>query len=217
MNKKKISEIAFLEFFDEYELILKEGNVNKNIYVVNEGIVKIQKTINSKDITIKLVGKGSILGESALFEKDNISFYSAVAIDNSKILKFDKKNFKEILINDHVISFESLRQFGYNYKDLFSSFSDLLLKGEIAFMVNNFLQYRKLKETSEQNINSILVSKEFLSQLTSSKKVELDKNIDTLIEINVIIKTDDGYLISETNVLDKCLAILEMKRKRTTK
>jgi hypothetical protein len=206
-----------LKEFVEREIILSEGHENKNIFIVHEGLVKIQRKIDGKDITLEFLGKGRIFGESALINNDNKSFYTATAIENCKILVIEKELFHEIIKTDHEISFETLNQFGYNNKVIFLSFSDLLLKGDIAFMVTNLLHYRNIKGNSQKAMKDFLITKELMSELTCTHNEDLDRNIDILLKINVISGSGDPYLLSSCKELEKCLAILEMKRKRTAK
>ncbi|MBU1627688.1 cyclic nucleotide-binding domain-containing protein [bacterium] len=206
-------DLDHLKEYVEREVIFKEGSHKRNIYIINSGIIKLQKKINGNEMLLYILGKGRLFGESTLFDDESITLYSAIALENSMLIEFEREEFLEILKNDQNISFETLKQFDYNTKNNLLCLSDLIDKGEINNMVNTFLSYRILKEEGNQPSKEIVLTKDIMSGLTCCEGDELKRKIDTLLKMNVLSTSDDQYLLSQGNELEKTIAILNLKRR----
>jgi hypothetical protein len=215
-NKLTYNPDNFIEFPPEKKII-EEGIDNPHIYVINNGIVKIQKKINGKETILNLLGKGRVFGGFFLHDTETKALYSAIVLENSMVLVFRKEEFLEIFQKDHNISFESLKQFDYNNRSIITVLSDFIEKGEINHIVKSFLSYRELKDCDEQVNDDMTLTKEVLSGLTCAFGDELDKMIDMLLKMNVICFSKGRYVLSHRNELEKCLAILDMKRRSISK
>jgi CRP-like cAMP-binding protein len=217
MNKNLTGYEDHLKVFPVEKIILEEGINDPDIYVINEGIVKIQKKINGKDTLLNLLGKGRVFGGFSLSDKETKALYSAVVLENCRLLVLNKGEFLEIFHKDHNISFETLKQFDYNNRSILIVLSDFIEKGEINHIVTSFLSYRELKESNGHVSEDMTLTKEVISGLTCTNGDELEKNIEMLLEMNVFHFSNGRYVLSHRNELEKCLSILNMKRRRISK
>jgi len=208
--------IKYIKEYVEREIIFKEGSDIKSLYVINRGIVKIQKNLNGRSSLLCILGKGRLFGESSLFEGSK-ALYTAVALEESRLVVIDKNEFLKIFADDRNISFETLKQFNYNHNITLSNITDLFNKGEISYMIKSFLAYRLLRDGSNQSSEDLLVSKDLVSEMIVSTKSELADKIDILLKMNILRKVGTDFSLVPPQSLERSLAILNMKRKRTSK
>lgn len=91
------SEILFCKRNSTLFSVDEQG---KNIYLVKQGKVKLAKTSASgHEIILDILGPGELFGELSLVD-ENISFYSAVAVDDLQVYVIPRSIFK-ILLQSH--------------------------------------------------------------------------------------------------------------------
>ena len=56
-----------LLYFEDGKVIFEENSIGNELYIIESGKVEILKRINGKNVTISVLGKGDIFGESAIF------------------------------------------------------------------------------------------------------------------------------------------------------
>ena len=98
-----------------------------------------------------------------------------------------------------------------------SRFSDLLEKDEISCLVESFHEYRILKDGSGQSSEELILTKELISAIAGVKARDLDLLIDKFLKMNVLSSSGDFFVLSSGQDIEKCLQILNMKRKRAGK
>lgn len=79
------------------QFLFRQGEQNHAIYLVKSGKLKlIQNTEDGRETIISIVGPGEVLGETALFQEQDLTF-SAVAIENARLCGFDRRNLEMII------------------------------------------------------------------------------------------------------------------------
>ncbi len=104
---KDIISVGEILEYDENEEIIKEGEINPNMYVIIKGavsiIIKQQLDDGSvKDIYISTIGEGDIIGEAAIFSNFRRTAHAVVQMKLTT-LKIERKKFIEF-INAHPAS-----------------------------------------------------------------------------------------------------------------
>ena len=85
------------------DIIFREGEIGKAVYVVLEGSVKIVKESNPENKTLHVLGPGSHFGELALISNTS-RFASAVAETDSLLLIMYKSYFDDLMRHNNAIS-----------------------------------------------------------------------------------------------------------------
>ena len=75
--------------FKKGELLFKEGDNSKDLYIIQNGIVKIFKEADGKKLPIALVHSGQFIGELSFFDGKPRSA-SAEAATDLKVIKLDQ-------------------------------------------------------------------------------------------------------------------------------
>lgn len=90
-------KIAKTVEFDAEEVILREGSVGENFYLILDGEVELRKGYYTKPNTMQLrVGSGSVLGEMAFLLQVPRSM-TVVAASACKLVEIDHEQFDEML------------------------------------------------------------------------------------------------------------------------
>ena len=77
-------------------LLFAEGEPGNELFVIQEGSVKITKIVNNMEVMLALLQKGDILGEMALLE-DKLRNATAEVNENCKVLAVNRANFEELI------------------------------------------------------------------------------------------------------------------------
>jgi CRP-like cAMP-binding protein len=71
--------------YEDGKVIFEEDSIGKDVYIIESGKVEICKRINGKNVTIRILGKGELLGESVMFANIPRSV-TAVAIGRTLLI-----------------------------------------------------------------------------------------------------------------------------------
>jgi CRP/FNR family transcriptional regulator, cyclic AMP receptor protein len=100
---KEILDSGKILEFEKDEIIIKEDEVDPNMYIIIKGAVSIiikQKLDDDsiKDVYITTIGEGDIIGEAAIFLNVKRTAH-AVSLMNLTVLKLERKEFIEFINN----------------------------------------------------------------------------------------------------------------------
>ncbi len=82
--------------YEDKQLIFLEGEIGNELYVIQEGRVKITKLLNDEEILLDILKKGDIFGEMAIIENKPRNA-SAFAEGNVKLMAIKKEGFESIV------------------------------------------------------------------------------------------------------------------------
>lgn len=95
---------------DKGNHIFREGEMAHDIFLIKEGKVQISKEQESgKELTIRICGKGSILGETTLFSQIGSHSTSAIALSQTEIFSLSKKDLELLLTEQPALLIEYLK------------------------------------------------------------------------------------------------------------
>ncbi len=108
---KSVSHAVYYEPTDELvrdypkgTMIMAENQTGSDLFVIQEGQVKISKVVNGKEMILSILKKGDMFGEMALLENKTRSA-SAIAQENCKVMVVNQKNFNHMVsIHSQLIS-----------------------------------------------------------------------------------------------------------------
>jgi len=78
------------------DIIVSEGIVSNNAYIIFEGKVNITKKVDKKSILINTLGKGEVFGEMGLISQ-SVRSASVVAVGNVTIGVIEREQFEAIV------------------------------------------------------------------------------------------------------------------------
>jgi len=77
-------------------LLFAEGELGNELYIIQEGSVKIVKIVNNQEVILAVLRKGDVFGEMALLENKPRTA-SAEIVENCTVLAVNRANFAELI------------------------------------------------------------------------------------------------------------------------
>ncbi|MGW8121460.1 Crp/Fnr family transcriptional regulator [Roseivirga echinicomitans] len=117
LEKGKISAHKQFKFFKKGEVIFTRGKKAQGLFCIFQGKVKLSKTGDEgRDVIIRLVNKGEVLGYRALLSDDYYQS-TATAMEDSQICKVSRAVFLDVLKHSPQLSHNMIRQLTSDLKE----------------------------------------------------------------------------------------------------
>ena len=113
------------------EIIRREGDEGKSMFVIQSGIVEISKNLNGGEIVLRTMKKGEIFGEIALFDRMARSA-TVKALGEAIVLRVDKQGFFAKACKDPTLTFNILEGMSKRIRDLTRELSKYKENSEIV-------------------------------------------------------------------------------------
>lgn len=91
-----LKEASIVQRFSSGEVIISEGIISNNAYVVLTGAVRITKKIDKKTLVIGTLGEGDVFGEMGLISS-RVRSATVSALGDVEVGFIDKEKFDELL------------------------------------------------------------------------------------------------------------------------
>lgn len=139
------------EFFDKFGVSFEKGDIifceyepGANFYFLLEGRVKIIKILSDKEKILDILQPGEVFGEMAIIEEAPRSA-TIVAMDNVKLLEFNKANFEILITSKPEIAIKLLKIFANRIYDQKRRLKTLTLAFPEARVADVFLMIAEQK------------------------------------------------------------------------
>lgn len=179
--------------YNKGEILLKQGGFASHIIYLTEGLVKIYKEHNDKNLILKIVKPGEFIGLSSLYNK-GIFNYSAASIDSSKVFSLNAEIIKKLIKDSPDLAEKIIAQLNSNTTQYFEriiSLTQKQLHGRIADAIlhlskdvykadkfNMLLTRRDLAEFCGMSTESAI---RILKEFHNDKIVSIDgKNLEVI-------------------------------------
>ena len=95
--------------FQKGQMLIQEGERSDTLYIINKGKVKLSKyTTDGKEQILYIMTAGDFFGELNLFNEDEVSNFTAFAIESTEICQLTKRNLNQIMLENPEISIKLL-------------------------------------------------------------------------------------------------------------
>ena len=128
----------FGKVFEPGQIIFCEYEPGNDFYFLQDGRVKITKTIGTTQKTLDVLSQGDIFGEMAILEEEPRSA-TAIAIDTVKVLHFNRENFDSLMHGNPQLAYRLLVIFSTRIYDAKRRLQILLLEDIQAKVADVFL------------------------------------------------------------------------------
>lgn len=117
--------------FEDGELIFKEGDEGRDLYIVQEGSVLIKKKVPDGELILIEFGRGDFFGDMALLQSIP-RFASAYSKGKSKILILQPGGFLLKIRRDPTFAFEMILQLSSRLKFTSEKFLEAIASGNVS-------------------------------------------------------------------------------------
>ena len=212
-TNKELNKISNMDWkFEELKrrkFLFEEGSPNLWIHFILEGRVKLlAHSPSGKDVILKISSKNDLLTDnSVLFNDEKEYLYSAQALEESTILKIEKKEFLEILHQYPNITLNNLEIIEGYLKESYLVLKDMALeKVERRIAINILKLAEETGELIDKGIRlQIKLSRQEMANLTGTtietairimSKLKKDKYIDEIEGHIIITRRHDLSLLA---------------------
>ncbi len=106
------------------DYIVREGEVGDSMYVILSGQAEVMRSTDGTDIRLAVLGKGDIVGEMAIFQKEKRSA-SVRALTDMRVMTVDRRIFLKRVHEDPSFVFAILQKMSQRIRDLNSELSHM--------------------------------------------------------------------------------------------
>ncbi len=166
------------------EVIFREGDAAREVFMLQEGRVRVLKRVRSVERSIQILRPGDMFGEGALLP-GTLRSASAVALSDVVVLALDPDTFNQLLQSSTAVATRLVQQLVRRLRDAEDQIENMLLRDHQSRVVNALL---KLATDGGRTSGSAQVS---VSPLELSARSGLD--VDTVKR--AVIQLREGQYI----------------------
>ena len=117
MRKQSIEKGALGKVYQDGEIITRQGDVGKVMYVIQKGKVDILVERDGHETLLRVAEEGEFLGEMAIFDHE-VRSATLRAQGEVKVLTIDKKNFLKRIHVDPSLAFKIVQTMSQRVREL---------------------------------------------------------------------------------------------------
>ncbi len=199
----------FGKLFPKGTILFREGDTGEEMYIINNGKVKIFKEIGGVEKILALLGQSDFFGEMSLLNKKPRSA-SAEVVEDAKIMVINNSTFDTMMRSNAEIAIRIIRILAKRLEDADVQIANLMIKDSNQRIIVTLL---KLSESGTKIDTGIFLKTdvEKLSVTTGLEKNKVNEIIEKLAKNRLIELTNNGILVRNTDNLKKYLDYLVMK------
>lgn len=182
---------------DKGNHIFYEGEVANDFFYIKSGSIQIMKeTENGKELTFRICGKNSIIGETTLFGPEYVHSTTAKAILNSELYSINRDVLEMLLTEHPSLMIEYLKWLQNENLKNQSLLRDLILHGKKGALFSTLIRlantYGESIGENKVFINFYLTNTE-LANLCATSREMINRMLNELKKEGVLT-FDKGYI-----------------------
>ncbi|MCL2791485.1 MAG: cyclic nucleotide-binding domain-containing protein [Spirochaetaceae bacterium] len=197
-----MSDIALFEkygtSFVNNEIIFKEGEEGNQMYIIQEGSVKISRVIGTVEHTIDILKKGDFFGEMAIVSRIKRTA-NATAIGNVQLLAFNREGFIQMIEKNAKIGLNIIDRLCRRLEHANTQIKRLVKKDIKSLIAMNLYYLIQGKEIDVNNLHYDRTTHNIAQNMELPLKLVQEKFID--FEKEAVITISDNKII--INNIDK--------------
>ena len=208
-------EALFQRFGKEFSggtLLFREGEVGKEMYVLQSGKVAITKTVRDVEKVLAVLGPGEFFGEMAIISNKPRNA-SARVEEDSRLLVIDPKTFEAMIRGNAEIAVRMIKKLAERLSDADAQIETLLLADPASRIVHHLLNTCQQRGREVDNGIEIDFPVRDLPRELSVGEPAIRYMLVRLERAGLIVVSGDQVTVPDTGSLFDYLRFLEMKWK----
>lgn len=191
-----ILEYSFEKKLHKGEYLFMPDDICTNLYIIKDGMIEVfQIGNNGKKIILHHAGRGAFLGDTLIFNEGRYNAH-AYAMEDSKLLCIEKKDFEKLIYSHPEIGIKILSDFGKRIKKLESFAAEIALNDVGTRIIRLLLELVGNERVDHKNtiiLNNIPTQDEMAYRIGTVREV-LCRGLHKLEKEN-LIKVKRGMVI----------------------
>ncbi len=179
--------------FKSGSVLFREGETNREMYIIHSGRVCIKKQIGGDELTLAIFGPGDFFGEMATLMNMPRSA-NAEVLDDSKLIVIDSKTFEEVTFKRPEIMLKIMNGLAKRILESNGIIEGLMLKDDFARIIHELLRLMEKGETEgDTGVRFPLT----ITELSKDMDIDISKVNEVLEQLNrtgVIVISDNSYI-----------------------
>nr|WP_287823967.1 Crp/Fnr family transcriptional regulator [Clostridium sp.] len=204
---QKIIELQKTKKYKKGEIIFYEGDKGEAFFFVKSGKVKIYKTsLDGRDITLNILGEGSIFAEVTLF--NDINYPATVEVlENSEIGMILNKDIEQMILNNTTLALQIIKVLT---KRLYRSQKTLK---EMAFSDTYNRISRTLLDLCERHGKKMAlgieidtaITRQDIANMVGTSRETVSRVISELKKEKILDTSSKKIIVMDKNKLTECI------------
>lgn len=185
MNREETVLQKFGRNFSKDNILFRDGDLSKEMYVIQSGKVKIKKKIGDTEKTLALLGPGEFFGEMAtLLDKPRSA--TAEVIEDSLLVVIAPQTFEIMISTDAAIAVKIIKRLAGRLLEANETIENLMLKDDLSRIIHILTQMAETGGTKGGEDVVINISPQELAQEASIEVSVANDLLKRLCGINLI-------------------------------
>jgi CRP/FNR family transcriptional regulator, cyclic AMP receptor protein len=210
-----VDDPLFQRFGKEFkrgDVLFREGEPGREMYVVQAGKVNITKTVRETEKILATLGAGEFFGEMSILNNKPRSAGAVVAAD-AKLLVIDPKTFEAMIRGNVEIAVRLIKKLSDRLQEADEQIENLLLRDPNSRVVHHLLQaaLKRGRETPQGKLVSVNLNELHGRMGVSAQEVQ--EAVNKTAKARIIAVVPEGVVVPDTGKMQKYLEFLEMKER----
>ncbi len=191
-------------------VIFTEGESGHEMFIIQEGRVKITKRIRSMETILAELDKGDFFGEMAILEKEARSATATAATD-VRLLVIDEKTFESTIRTSPDVAIRIMRKMAERIRDADHRIENLFIKDTTSKIVDMIGKFAAKEGTQTKQGIVVELSAPDLAGFVGLEVDKTRRVMENLAKKNFLAVNGDTLTIKNPESLRKILDYLELK------
>jgi len=208
-------DALFQRFGKEFrrgDVLFREGEPGKEMYVIQAGKVNITKTVRETEKILATLGAGEFFGEMSILNHKPRSA-GAVVAEDAKLLVIDPKTFEAMIRGNVEIAVRLIKKLSDRLQEADEQIENLLFRDPSSRVVHYLWQaaLKRGKDTPQGKLLSVNLNELHVRMGVNAPEVQ--EAVNKTAKAKIISLVPEGVLIPDTGKMKKYLEFLEMKER----
>lgn len=200
---KKVTACKTTRFYKKGDVIFSENEMLHGVYCVREGICKMTKlSPNGKDHTVKLMGKGELIGQRSIIS-DERTHLSAIALNDIELCYVPKEQILESIKTNQDFSFNILQNLAQNLREAEDDLINMAQKTVKQRLAEALLYVRKSFGEDEEGYLNVNLSREDYASIVGTATESAIRILSQLKKEGLIVTSGKKIKIVNKNGLER--------------
>src|SRR3954463_6167258 len=198
--------------FKKGDVLFREGEPGKEMYVIQTGKVNITKTVRDTEKILATLGAGEFFGEMAILNNKPRSA-GAVMAENGKLLVIDPRTFEAMIRGNVEIAVRLIKKLSDRLQEADEQIENLLLRDPNSRVVHHLWQAAVKRGRDTPQGKLVTVNLNELHGRMGISAQEVQDAVNKTAKARIIALVPDGVVVPDTGKMQKYLEFLEMKER----
>ena len=198
--------------FKRGDVLFREGEPGREMYVIQAGKVNITKTVRETEKILATLGAGEFFGEMSILNNKPRSA-GAVVAEDAKLLVIDPKTFEAMIRGNVEIAVRLIKKLSDRLQEADEQIENLLLRDPSSRVVHYLWQaaVKRGRETPQGKV--VTVNLNDLHGRMGISAQEVQDAVNRTAKARIISVVAEGVLVPDPGKMQKYLEFLEMKER----